>query len=167
MHLPHIASEGDMDRKLGRAILAARRAARLTQHELGERVGVHAHTVRRWEWEEASPTRANRTALIAAIYALNAATSGELAQAFGAQELEVATEARVASTGGATPVAAESHALQAADATLLKMADDVDAAPRRIRSGVLELLKRMRASNLSIEALEQQLERQLAGGPAD
>jgi transcriptional regulator with XRE-family HTH domain len=154
-----------MDRKLGRAILAARRATRLTQQELGERVGVHAHTVRRWEWEEASPTRGNRSALIDAISALNPAASGRLAQAFGAEELDVASaDARDASTDRAMPVAAESHALLSVDATLLKMADDFDAAPRRVRSAILELLKRMRTANLSIETLEQQLERQVASG---
>jgi hypothetical protein len=102
--------------------------------------------------------------LIAAISALNPGAAAALVRALGAEDLDVAADAAVASSDSALLAAAESHALRAADATLLKLADDVDAAPRRIRSGALELLKRMRASNLSIEALQQHLERQVAGG---
>src|SRR5688572_19513210 len=60
------------------AIRAARKAAGLTQDELGRRIGLNGRAIYRWERGDFAPTRRNRSALVTAITPFNTEAGKQL-----------------------------------------------------------------------------------------
>src|SRR5688500_9883390 len=111
------------------AIRAARKAAGLTQDELGRRIGLNGRAIYRWERGDFAPRRRDRSARVTAITLFNAEAGKQLRAARdGAQD--AAPRSNVAPPGPA------SHAV-AVQLALLAFAHDLDAPPRFARSALV------------------------------
>jgi transcriptional regulator with XRE-family HTH domain len=167
--------------QLGAAIVEARRATGLTQEILGQRLGLKGRAIYRWERNETAPNDRHRRALIREIHLLNAQAGLTLQAAFTAKtgkSYTVVSEPLVAepsmksarndnskSQGPYLVPAPQIHKAteptQSVSDTLefavLKMADELDASPRRVRRAFSRLLERLRASNLTLEAIQLEL----------
>lgn len=151
-----------MERKLGKAIWAARKAAKLSQKELSERLGIRAQTIRRWEWEDTFPSPTKRAALVEEILSVNPEAARKLARALDIEPNRAPAGADVAQSASTS-----ANGSLTIDFAIFKMSDDLDATPRRVRSSVLELVKRLRAANLSMEEVERHLEDRNARSQVD
>ena len=137
---------------LARSIREARRASGLTQNELGRRLGLKGRAVYRWERDEAAPTKRHRRALFTAVQAVNQGAAAKLALALAGQT------AAPAQPAAPPPTAAVIPGPVALELAILALADDLDATPRRARGSLVRFCKRLRAANLSVEAVQAQLE---------
>lgn len=118
-----------MHTQLAHTIRAARLATRLTQEQLGRRIGLKGRAVYRWERGDNEPTRRHRHALVAAIAALDRDAGAHL---------EVALQRPPAEQGSAPavlpiPTPPERPAADGSTLELLLfgMADELDLPPRR------------------------------------
>jgi len=136
---------------LARAILTARRAAELTQHELALRLGLKAHAIGRWEQGHNIPRRRNQQALIAAIRARNPAAADALAARLSGE----APSASVAPQPVSPPRQDPNVTLELA---VFRMADELDIAPRRLRGPLLRWLRRVRATDLGLDDVQAWVE---------
>lgn len=139
--------------KLASAILQARRAAGLTQSELGRRLGLKGRAVYRWERDDSAPTKRNRAALVTAF----TATKPEIGAWFK-DAMMSATE------GPKEPVAAAPTSPPAPSGpellakAVFVFADEVDLPPRRARGALKRLVARLRDANLSLESVQSLLD---------
>ena len=166
--------------KLGASIRKARRAAGLTQEALGRRLGLKGRAIYRWERNDAAPNGHHRRALIREIYLFSTAAGLQLQAAIseltGKQYTVVGASSnqepapptpRDTSTSPfiAAPQLQPSAATQPAndllDVAILKMADELDIAPRRARRALSRLLQRLRSANFQLGTLEVELDRLL------
>ena len=115
-----------------KALLAARSAARLRLDQTAKGLGVHPRTVTRWELGETrpSPGEWSRLAAFFVRYAPEAA-------------IALATAAGVASPIPA-PVPVDDRAVEAA---ILRAADRLDVAPRRVRAALREIAAAVEAAH--------------------
>lgn len=147
-----------MESKLGAAIWKARRAVGLTQKELAKRLGLQEQAVRRWEWEDALPSPVNRQALVAAIAALDAEAAQKLAAVIDEELNGTASDASMAASEAAR-VVPRPGVVEPPNYAVLKMAEDLDVPPRRVRAAVMAFLNQLHDSNISIETAVHLLER--------
>jgi transcriptional regulator with XRE-family HTH domain len=150
--------EPGMSSKLAPAIRTARRAAGLTQQELGMRLGLKGRAVYRWERDASAPAKARRKALVGAIEAVNRDAAAQLAAAF-AEAIAPAAAAAPAPPPTPAPLSGP----LALELAIFSMADELDLPPRRLRAALMKLLERMRQANISFEVCERQLAAWSAG----
>jgi transcriptional regulator with XRE-family HTH domain len=142
---------------LGQSICAARRAAMLTQEQLGKHVGVIGRTVHRWERGHRRPNRRHRQALLTAIGVLAPGAAAALATGLGLEPATPtaspgeATDARQAPNGPNGPA-------PALELLLLRAADELDLSPRRVRTAVTKLLAELSRAGFTLESAQRELE---------
>ena len=147
---------------LARAIRTARLASGLTQNQLGTRLGLKGRAVSRWELDASAPRRRHRRELVAVISAANQAAAATLAAVIASET----KPARGAATAAPAPV--PEPAPPAIDPQLrlelavFAMADELDVPAGRLRAALIKLLKRMRETNLTLDAAQLQLEQRNA-----
>lgn len=144
-----------MELSLGKAIFEARRTTRLTQAELGSRLGLRVQTVSRWESGRAVPTRRNCSALITAICAIDPEAGAELAR--------VVNDPSIAEVPARPPPVAQERAGGAVEGAIFAMSDALDLPPRRVRVVALGLLACLEASGVSVGMARAELEARIAG----
>ncbi|MEO6599612.1 MAG: helix-turn-helix transcriptional regulator [Polyangiaceae bacterium] len=147
-----------MRTKLAQDIRNARRAAGLTQKQLGRRLGLEGRAVYRWESDDSSPTKRHRRELVLAIQAVNPQAASALASAIAEVEKGVAPRPS-AGPAIARPAVAPAEALERA---IYQAADELDVPVRRLRGVLSRLFTRMRLTQLALEDTVQLFERQSA-----
>jgi transcriptional regulator with XRE-family HTH domain len=138
---------------VAQAILQARRAAGLTQDELGRRVGLKGRAVYRWERDDSAPTKRNRAALVTAFTAIKPELGAWFAHAVaGAADApkEAASTALAAPSPPSGPNVLE-HAV-------FTLADELDLAPRRARGALKRFVARLGQANLGLDTVQELLE---------
>jgi len=120
------------------ALFEARSAARLRLDQTAKALGVHPRTVARWEFGETrpSPEEWSRLAVFFLRYAPEAAVA--LAAAAGVP------------SPIAAPVTVDVHAVEAA---ILRAADRLDVAPRRVRAALRDIAAAVEAANGTLRDL--------------
>ena len=144
-----------MASKLAQSIRAARRAAGLTQEQLGRRLGLKGRAVYRWENDAAAPSKRNRNALVVALQAVRPDVAAWLSTAIA----EAEGSAPAAPAEPAAPPIDEAAVLEYA---LFTMADELDLPARRVRGALKRFLENLRAGKLTLESTERRLEEWIA-----
>jgi len=173
--------------RLGTPIRDARRAAKLTQDELGRRLGLKGRAIYRWERNETAPSNTHRRALVREVNLFNPEAALKLQSVFsertGKTYNVIATGAPQASVpqkpiyktstlsnspyldelpwSGAVSVSAQPTS-DVLDVALLKLADELDVPPRRARRALGRMLERLQNSKFRLESIQWELERLLA-----
>jgi transcriptional regulator with XRE-family HTH domain len=122
----------------GLCIFQARTDARLTQAQLGARLGVTARTVSRWEVGRFAPPKRVRAALLAALAEAGAPRVDAVALALGMQD----------------HVASRQAALEDA---VRKAVDIADAKPSALRAALLHVLARAHEQGFTVAELRARL----------
>jgi DNA-binding XRE family transcriptional regulator len=173
--------------RLGRSIREARRSTGLTQGRLAQCLGLKGRAIYRWERNETAPSGRHREALIREIHRLNPEAGLKLQAALtnltgksyavvpgsaqGSQDapprsVEPAFSPSVPCTPQPSPPCMTSvvspSAVDMLELAILRMADELDLAPRRVRRALARLTERLRSVNLSIDSIRPELERLLA-----
>lgn len=138
---------------MARAIRMARRATGLTQAALGKRLGLKDRAVYRWECADAVPSRRRLGELVTAIQAIDPSAAARLAT-----ELASAAASEGKKVAPALIVPSPIPAPISLELAMFSLAEDLELAPRRVRSALVPFLKRLRAANVSVEVAEQVLE---------
>jgi transcriptional regulator with XRE-family HTH domain len=150
-----------MVQKLGHSIRKARRAANLTQDQLGRRLGILGRTIHRWETNQSVPTRRHQRDMLAVLRTYDAAAATALQAAIEAARQGKATgdtTVAVVASPAPTPV----NPSEPFELAVLRMADELDLPPRRLRRPLARLFERLRGTDSSLETAQQQLERWIA-----
>jgi hypothetical protein len=117
----------------------------------------------RWEGNHSRPRPRQQTALVAAIGALNPAIAAELAKLFATDPGSARPKSSAATSGGVVPQTAADNASSSAHApgqldpattlelALLRMADELDVPPRRLRDATQRFLETLGAAHFSTE----------------
>jgi transcriptional regulator with XRE-family HTH domain len=147
--------------KFGQSIREARRAAGLTQHQLGMRLGLKGRAISRWERADNTPTKRNLKALVTAINAVDQSAASKLASAMGSDPRATA----LAIPAAEAPIPAPIGEPATFELAIFSMADELDLPPRRIRGALARLLKRLRTTHLSLEDTQHQLDAWIAKAP--
>ena len=134
-----------MKGKHAQAIRTARTEAKLTQDELGMRIGLGGRAIYRWERGECGPTRRNRSALLTTISMLNAEAGKRLKDAFDGV---LNTGPREAAP--ATPPPSHEVAVQL---SLLAFAHQLDVPPGRMRAALVRFCQRLASTQLTMDSL--------------
>lgn len=146
-----------MRSKLGQAMRNARIAVRLTQVQLGRRMGLSGRAVYRWERGAAVPSKRHRAALVTALQAVNPQVAEWLA-AIMASELDGKQAA--AAPAEAAPAPIDEAAM--VERAIFMMADELDLPSRRVRGSLRRFLKSLRGAKLTLESTEQRLDEWVA-----
>jgi transcriptional regulator with XRE-family HTH domain len=145
---------------LAQAIRTARRSAGLTQEQLGRRLGLQGRAIHRWECDETAPRRGHRRKLLEVLGGVDPGLLGQLTSALAP------AQGNASSVAPAAPAPAASVSpTTALELCLFRMADELDLPPRKVRTPLSRLLKRVRAANLTLEALQQHLDAAIANAP--
>ncbi len=168
--------------QLGASIVEARRAAGLAQETLGQRLGLQGRAIVRWERNETAPNDRHRRALIREIHLLNpqaglalqAAVSAKTGKAYTVASEPVDAEPSISPAQNDNSKSQSPFLVPAPKTTetaqtvldvlefgVLKMADELDVAPRRVRRALSRLLERLREANVTLEPLQRELARVL------
>ena len=142
-----------MHSQLAQEIRNARRAAGLTQAQLGTRLGLKGRAVYRWERDASSPTKRHRQALVLAIQAVNPAAANALATFFTCAVEGGAASAVVQPV--AQPVVDAAAVLESA---IYQAADELDLSARQLRVALARLFARLRQASLTLESAGRQIE---------
>jgi len=148
---------------LAEAIRTARLASGLTLEQLGRRLGLKGRAVvYRWERDASAPRRRHRSELVAAINAVNRAAAATLASVFASEakgqrgaDLELGAVALVPAP---PPLPDPKLTLELA---VFAMADALDVPARRLRGGLVGLIKRVREASITLDAVQRHLEERL------
>jgi transcriptional regulator with XRE-family HTH domain len=146
---------------LAKTIRAARLSARLTQEELGSRVGLKARGVSRWELGSSVPSRARRKLMVAAIQVVAPNAAATLAQAFATYEAERGR--RRGKTPAAAVVAPPPPAPPPVDPravlerTIFLAADELDLPARRVRGAFARAFQRLAQNGLTLAQVTTEL----------
>ena len=135
------------------AIRSARTEAKLTQEELGRRIGLSGRAIYRWERGEYGPTRRNRSALVTTISVLHPEAGQRLKAAF-----DGATSAAPRAVALAASPTSHDVAVQL---SLLAFAHQLDAPPGRVRTALVRFCKQLASTQLTVDALRACVERVL------
>ena len=143
---------------MAQAIRTARLASGLTQEQLGRRLGLKGRAVYRWERDASLPLRSRRGELVTAINAVNQAAAATLSAVFASEAKRRRGSPTVAPppTAQAAPPAIDIKL--ALELAVFAMADELDISPRRLRGGLIKLVKRMRERNVALDTAQRQLE---------
>jgi hypothetical protein len=132
--------------------LEARRVLVLGQRTLGERLGVSARTVQRWDAGESVPATFHWHEMARAVHPIDPGLAGRLAEVGGSS---------LAALGLAEPptaVPSGAHDLRhLADGVVCAAAESIDLSPRIVRTALLAAFRRARAMNLTMEDVESAL----------
>jgi len=139
--------------KLANAIFQARRAAGLTQAELGRRVGLKGRAVYRWERDESAPTKRNRTALAAAFTAVKPELGAWFTDA-----MTTAIEGPKEATAAAPATPPTPSGPEVLERAVFVLADELDLPPRRARGALKRLVSRLRDAKLNLETVQSLLD---------
>ncbi len=154
-----------MPSKLAQAIRAARLQVRLTQGQLGKRVGVKASAVQRWEAGRSKPPARRRPALENAITAFDPGAGAHLRAALYADSgIAVPDTAAGSEPAALAPLETAPGERSTLELLVYRMADELDLPPRRMRGALARLLRGWRAAGLSFEQAERELEAWLQRG---
>src|SRR5688572_5424062 len=124
-------------------LAAGRRSLRMKQAELGERLGVSAETISRWERRRRIPGARERPDLLRRLSLLSPEWAAKAASAMG-----TTLEAAGAAGPVVVSVVARRHSLEAA---ICAAAEALDMSPRLVRPAVAALLARLSEAQLSID----------------
>jgi transcriptional regulator with XRE-family HTH domain len=149
--------QGAARSKVAIAIVQARRAAGLTQDQLGQRVGLTGRAVHRWERDEAAPSKRHRAALV---NAFNAARP-DLGTWFS-QSVASATAPPKEATAPIAATPSTPSGPEAFERAVFTFADELDLPPRRARGALKRLVARLREVNVSLDTTEKLLEEWIA-----
>ena len=157
-----LSHEGPMGKRsagFGACLRAARAALGLSQEDLGARLGVSRRTLTRWEVYDALPPVGQRkhiaTSFVDAPPELRAALVRSLGLGDGFDATLAASD-----PAGAAPVPAAA----VLDGAFLGLCERIDVAPGRLRSALVDFLRRSEAAGLSLEAVRRALEPKAAQG---
>jgi hypothetical protein len=128
-----------------RQLVASRYRARLQLRHVAAGLDVHPRTVRRWELGETSPTKTEWVRIVSYFAAFVPRDAVALALA-----------ADVPSPFPVQP-AVDQRAIEDA---ILRAADTLDVAPRRVREAVRDITRAVASAHGSLEDLSRSLERQ-------
>ena len=166
---------------LGASIVEARGLAGLRQDILGQRLGLQGRAIDRWERNETAPSDRHRRTLIRAIYLVNPRAGLALQAAFTAKtgkSYAVVSEPVVAepsmgavrnddSKSQSPNLASPPKIHKATEPTqpvlgivefaALKMADELDVSPRRVRRALSRLFERLRDANVTLDTVQVEL----------
>jgi transcriptional regulator with XRE-family HTH domain len=142
-----------MHSQLALEIRNARRAAGLTQTQLGTRLGLKGRAVYRWERDASSPTKRHQRALVLAIQAINPAAASALATFIASAVVGGAASAVALPV--AQPVVYPAAVLENA---LYQAADELDLPARQLRVALARLFARLRQASLTLESAGRQIE---------
>ena len=172
--------------QLGACIVEARRAVSLTQDALGQRIELQGRAIYRWERNETAPNDRHRRALIREIHRLNpqvgltlqAAITAKTGKAYQVVSAPLVAEPSISSAriddskspgpylvqAPQVPKASENTQpmLDILEFAVLKMADELDVAPRRVRRALSRLLDRLSEAKLTLETLQLEFARVFA-----
>jgi transcriptional regulator with XRE-family HTH domain len=145
---------------LARAIRDARLSLRLTQDQLGMRLGLKGRAVYRWERGVSAPTKRHRRALVTAVQAIDA----NLAAKLQAELTSYVNNAKgvVVPPPPPAPAPAQPTGPVALELAIFAMADELDLTPRRLRASLSRLLVRLGEAGFSLEAARQQVDAWIA-----
>ena len=149
--------EKGMRSPLAHAIRDARLSLRLTQDQLGMRLGLKGRAVYRWERGASAPTKRHLRALVTAVQALDVNVAAKL-------QAELASYVNKA--GGIVapvpvpppPAPAKPTDRVALELAIFAMADELDLAPRRLRASLLRLFVRLAEGGFSLDAARAQVD---------
>ncbi len=143
-----------MTSKLAHAIYEARRAARLTQAELAMRLGLKARAVGRWELGQSAPRKRHRAPLVATIRIHDAAAADQLAKALVGDPPKRAP--------AVPPAPAPPDPDTVLELAVLRLADELDLPPRRVRGPLVRLLGRVAGAGFNVESARARIETWIA-----
>ena len=135
------------------AIRAARRAAGLTQEDLGRRIGVKARAVSQWEIGKAKPPPRRARELVAAIEVRSPGHAATLRALLGKT-----VGAPAAQEPSAPPPPDPQQIASEVEQAIYRAADELDLPPRRVRGAIGRVLRRLAAANISLEAAKARIE---------
>ncbi len=144
-----------MRSKLAQEIRNARRAAGLTQQQLGTRLGLKGRAVYRWERDDSVPTKRRRQALVLAIQVVNPQAARALAALLASLAVRGAPTSPIAPPV-AQPAIDPAAALESA---IYEAADELDVSARQARAALVRLFERLRQAGLTLDSAEQNPER--------
>ena len=171
---------------LGASIAEARALAGLRQEILGQRLGLQGRAIDRWERNETAPSDRHRRTLIRAIYlvnpqaglALQAAFTAKTGKPYAVVSEPMVEEPPMGSTPNddsksQTPNFASAPKIREATEPIqpvldiiefaaLKMADELDVSPRRVRRALSRLFERLRDANVTLDTVQVELNQVLA-----
>lgn len=135
-----------------KALAAARSAARLQLDQMGQLLGIHPRTVKRWEIGETHPKPAQwlRLTALFARYAPDAAKN--LAQAAGVP------------SPFPDPVPVDTQSIEAA---IFRAADHLDVAPRRVRAVLRDIAAAVASAGGTLDDLVRAAHDEAVNGEPD
>ena len=151
-----------MHSPLAQAIRTARLASGLTQDQLGTRLGLKGRAVSRWELDTSAPRRRHRRELVAVISASNQAAAATLAAVIASETKRGRRAPTAPPTPTPEPPPPAINPQVQLDLAVFAMADELDVPAGRLRAALIKLLKRMRETNLTLDAAQLQLEQRNA-----
>jgi transcriptional regulator with XRE-family HTH domain len=148
---------------LAQAIRDARLTVRLTQQQLGARIGLKGRAIYRWERDDNAPRRRHRRALVTMIQAIDPAAASRLQAVFESHERN--RKGVVLPEPAPPPTPAEPTGAVALELAIFAMADELDLPPRRLRAALAKLLARVAEAGFSLDSARQHVEARVAGAP--
>ena len=136
-----------------------RDALRLTQPELGARLGVSQRTITRWEVHGDLPPLGQRKHLATSFPDVPHALRAALARSL---ELDEAFVAGHAAPPAPAPVA-QAPSPGALDGAFLELAERIGVAPGPLRAALVDFLRRAEAMGLTVQATRGLMEPKAAG----
>jgi len=125
-----------------KALFTARSAARLRLDQTAKALGVHPRTVTRWEIGETKPSADEWSRLVA------------LFTAYAPQAAEALAAAAGVPSALPPPRAVD---LRAIDAAIIRAADRLDVAPRRVRAALRDIVTATESANGTLSDLAAQV----------
>lgn len=138
------------------AIRQARLTVRLTQQQLGTRMGLKGRAVYRWERGDSLPRRRLRADLIRVIQLLSVDAATRLQAAFAAHD--AVAKGQVPAALVPPPPPAKPSGPVALELAVFAMADELDLAPRRLRSALIRLFARVAEAGYSLDSARREVE---------
>jgi transcriptional regulator with XRE-family HTH domain len=148
---------------LAQAIRDARLTLRLTQEQLGKRLGLKGRAIYRWERDDSAPRRYHRRQLVTAIEAIDPGVATTLRAAIESHERNPRGIVVVAPPPAPAP--AQPTGAVALELAIFAMADELDLPPRRLRAALVKLLARLAEAGFSLDSARRHVEARIAGAP--
>jgi transcriptional regulator with XRE-family HTH domain len=142
------------------AIRQARLTVRLTQQQVGTRMGLKGRAVYRWERGDSLPRRRIRADLIRVIQMFSVDAANRLQAAFAAHDALV--KGHVPAPPPPPPPPAKPSGPVALELAIFAMADELDLAPRRLRSALTRLFARVSEAGYSLDSARREVEARIA-----
>jgi transcriptional regulator with XRE-family HTH domain len=148
--------------KFGQAIRSARKAAGLTQVQLGMRLGLKGRAIYRWERDGSSPTKRHLRELLKVIQAANPQAASMLEALVPNQGKAVGTAANSASSIVSPLAQPAVEPVAAFERAIYQAADQLDVPASHLRTALAQVFARLHQANVTLERAGQLLGRQIA-----